>query len=323
MMLLTLILLILVIVILISLNDSYHIKPSNSYIQYRNDAISITSKILLLQNLLLLHGVSVSASSLNNDIVVIGSNGKTGKSIVKMLRDKSIPVRAASRKLDESSGSIGSGSSSTYIDVTKIETIENAIKDSNAVIYTASASSNGGNAENVDYLGLKNVANECIRLKINRLVVISVAGSTRPNSTVFAMTDYIGNIRPWKKNIMEFKSMGEKAVMKLYEQADKSLSYTIIRPGVLFDGKGVGPIGLEINQGDTISGEINREDVAACAVAAATSKTIPKNVIFEVYQTEGTRGTLEDKFPSQSGYERRGEDYEIMFQGLKSNIFML
>ena len=310
-MLITLVLLI--VMMFISTIDSYQITPSSNYNQYRKDAISITSKILLFQNLLLLHGVS--ASELNSDIVVIGSNGKTGNLIVKMLRDKSIPVRAASRKQDDSS---------TYIDVTKIETIEKAIKDSKAVIYAASASSDGGNAENVDYLGLKNVANECIRLKINRLVVISVAGSTRPNSTVFAMTDYIGNFRPWKKNIMEYKELGERAVMELYGNAASSLSsYTIIRPGVLFDGKGVGPTRLEINQGDTISGEINREDVAACAVAASISKTIPKNVIFEVYQTEGTRGPIEDKFPSISGYERRGEDYEIMFQELKSNLFRL
>ena len=58
-------------------------------------------------------------------------------------------------------------------------------------------------------------------------------------------------------------------------------------------------------KGDTISGEVNRADVAECAVAAAISKTIPSRVIFEMYQA-GKSGPLEGKFKSTSGYERNG-----------------
>lgn len=62
-----------------------------------------------------------------------------------------------------------------------------------------------------------------------------------------------------------------------------------------------------INQGDTISGEINRINVAACVVAAAISKDIPNHVTFEVYESNKS-GPLQSDFPLKSGlrfiYER-------------------
>jgi hypothetical protein len=49
------------------------------------------------------------------------------------------------------------------------------------------------------------------------------------------------------------------------------------------------------------------------------SKTIPRNVVFEIYE-QGKSGPLESKFPEKSGRERSGAelgaDYEKLFQGL-------
>jgi hypothetical protein len=78
---------------------------------------------------------------------------------------------------------------------------------------------------------------------------------------------------------MENKLLGEEAVINAYNNINtKNLSYIIIRPGILFDAKGVGSNNIELNQGDTISGEINREDLADCIIAATLSKTITNNV---------------------------------------------
>jgi len=313
---------------LIFVVDSYQIYNYNTKI--KKDIINHTSKLIIIKNIF--NVIKVSANTMNddddnnNDIVVIGSNGKTGKLIVKKLKERKIPVREASRQDNNEN----ENENKIKIDVTKIGTIENAIKNSKAVIFAASASNYGGNANDVDYIGLQNVANEVIRLKIPKLIIISVAALNRPNSTVYATTNFIGNIRSWKKNIMENKLLGEEAVINAYNNnndKDKNLSYIIIRPGILFDAKGVGSNNIELNQGDTISGEINREDLADCIIAATLSKTITNNVIFEIYQTEGTRGPLEDKFSSISGYEQNGSkfngDYDQMFQGLKSNLFII
>jgi hypothetical protein len=66
-----------------------------------------------------------------------------------------------------------------------------------------------------------------------------------------------------------------------------------------------------------LTGEINRADVAQAAVAAAISDTIPKNVIFEMYQSD-KKGPLQGNFAPVSGYERHGQNFEDMFVGLKS-----
>ena len=87
--------------------------------------------------------------------------------------------------------------------------------------------------------------------------------------------------------------------------------------GGLLDGEPIGPNKIELNQGDTISGEVSRSDVAKCVAAVAISKSIPKNIIFEIYEA-GKSGPLESKFSAKSGYEVRGSSYEEMFGQLKS-----
>jgi nucleoside-diphosphate-sugar epimerase len=195
-------------------------------------------------------------------------------------------------------------------DVTKVETLEGAIKDASVVIFAASASSKGGKAKDVDYLGVANVARECVRLGVPRLVVISSGAVTRPDSLGYKITNLFGNI-------MEWKVKGEDLLKQIYDEAgNPSLSYVIVRPGGLQDGPAKGANEIAINQGDTISGEINRDDVAACVAAAATSKSIPKRVTFEIYGAD-SGGPLEGRFSGKSGYERKGASYEEMFVGLK------
>lgn len=230
-------------------------------------------------------------------IVVLGAGGKTGKLIVQKLQNADIPVAATSR-------------TTTNTDVTKVETLESALRGASAVIFAASASSKGGNAEKVDYLGVENTAKECVRLKIPRLVVISSAAVTRPSSLGFKITNLFGRI-------MEYKLQGEDALRAVYA-AEPSLSYTIIRPGGLQDGDSLGVSKLEINQGDAVAGEIRRADVADSAIAAATSKKIPPNTIFEIYNKEGA-GPLEGNLPMPTGYERTGSSYDDLFAGMKGN----
>jgi hypothetical protein len=150
------------------------------------------------------------------------------------------------------------------------------------------------------------------------LVVISSGAITRPNSLGFKITNLFGRI-------MEYKLKGENALREIYSQ-DPNRSYVIIRPGGLLDGAAVGPGRVELNQGDAISGEISRLDLAECAVAAALSKTIPPEVIFELYEA-GKNGPLEGNLPQPTGYERSGpkfgNDYEMLFEGLKPGYVVI
>jgi hypothetical protein len=116
-------------------------------------------------------------------------------------------------------------------------------------------------------------------------------------------------------SIMEYKLKGENALKSAYANSGSDLSYVIIRPGGLSDAPAAGPSNIELNQGDTISGEVSREDVADCAASAALSSTIPKRVTLEMYE-KGRSGPLEGKFPSTSGYERNAQTFDEAFKGL-------
>jgi hypothetical protein len=107
-------------------------------------------------------------TSRTNTVTVLGATGKTGKLIVQYLSTQDVPVRPTS--YSGSSKNIFEGlkgvEAPSYADVTKIETLEPAISRSKAVIFAASASNKGGKAAAVDYLGVENVAKECVRLKV-------------------------------------------------------------------------------------------------------------------------------------------------------------
>lgn len=252
----------------------------------------------------------LSATALTEGpVVIIGSSGKTGKLIVEQLKGLKVPYVATYRGLDPKERS----AYSAYADVTKLETLEPVVKGASAVIFAASASNRGGNAGQVDNIGVANIAKECVRLKVPRLVVISSGALTRPDSLAFKFTNLFGGI-------LDEKLKGENALREAYASAgDTSLSYVIIRPGGLADYEAEGPAKIELNQGDSISGEVSRADVAQCTVAAALSKTIPPNVTFEIYEASRA-GPLQGTFSQKSGYERRGQTYDEMFSGLKSGV---
>lgn len=256
---------------------------------------------------------SITKTSINN-IVVLGANGKTGKLITeKLSKNQLVQVIAGYR--DISKATAIDGVKTVYADVTKIGTLEGALKDADVTIFAASASWNGGNAKEVDYLGIKNVAEECVRLHVPKLVVISSGAITKPDSFGYRITNLFGSI-------MEYKLKGELALIDVYKNTDAS-SYAIIRPGGLMDNKAEGVSNIVLNQGDTIAGEINREDVADVVVAAALSTTIPKNVVFEVY-TRGNAGPLQKKFNQVSGYESKvSTNYDDMLKDLKTGIFSI
>lgn len=260
----------------------------------------------------------VLAATGEGEIVVLGSNGKTGKLIVEGLAVSGNKVKPTFRGTPPSIYPVPETAANYVLhpvqaDVKSVDSLVNAVTGASAVIFAASASSKGGNAKEVDYIGVENTAKACIQAKIPKLVVISSGAVTKPKSLGYKITNLFGNI-------MDYKLQGENAMANLYSNSGNSdLSYVVIRPGGLTDGKSSGSNKMEINQGDTISGEVNRSDVAECAIAAALSNTIPKNVIFELYEASKS-GPLQGEFPAKSGLEQRGASYDDMFKGLKTGI---
>ncbi|KAG5191157.1 NADH(P)-binding-domain-containing protein [Tribonema minus] len=255
-------------------------------------------------------------------VTVLGANGKTGTECVKQLLAKGIACTATSR-----SGSLKSEFedpsallTAAAVDVTNLSSVSAAVKGAKGVIFAASASKGGGNAEAVDYKGVVNAAKACLENNVPRLVIVSSGGVSKPNSPVYKFLNLFGEI-------MKFKALGEEEVRALYAQSDAPCYYTIVRPGGLTLAPPLGVEQLEINQGDAISGRIARADVAAICVEAIYSDAT-RDTTFECYGADtgkpldsvGVSNILKQTAgpgtPAPSS-AHRGSTWAQLFQGLE------
>lgn len=222
-----------------------------------------------------------------NPIVILGAGGKVGLLCAKLLSDQGYYVRATTRSGRSLFNEASPYLSYTAADVTKLDSVEMALKGASGVIFAASASGKkkGGEPAYVDYLGCYNTAKACLDQNVSKLVVVSAATVTRPDSIGFKATNAFVKF-VYGDRIMDAKAAGEASVRDLYDQAGRS-GYAIVRPGGLNDKASVGPGKIHISQGDVYNAEISRNDVALVTVAALLKGTATDGVTFELNQVEG------------------------------------
>jgi len=266
-------------------------------------------------------------------VLVLGANGGTGLECVKYLQKKGRPCVAATRT-GEFVGEANKLVTVAKGDVTSLASLEPLItENTGAVIFAASASRQAdakktSNAKAVDNVGLVNCAKLCIEKSVPRLVVVSSGGVSKPSSAVYIFLNLAAN------GIMDAKIAGEDAVRRLYAApgvAEKNIGYTVVRPGGLLRDPGLGVSAVELNQGDTKSGRINRADVAAICIESLDSKAA-FDTTFECYYKDTAKG-LDDVMKSNAaavgagvkttptetstGRERRGDTWPKLFEGLE------
>ena len=266
-------------------------------------------------------------------VLVLGANGGTGLECVRYLQKKGRPCVAATRT-GEFVGEANKLVTVAKGDVSSLASLEPLITaQTGAVIFAASASRQAdakktSNAKAVDNVGLVNCAKLCIEKGVPRLVVVSSGGVSKPSSAVYIFLNLAAN------GIMDAKIAGEDAVRKLYAApglAEKNIGYTVVRPGGLLRDPGLGVSAVELNQGDTKSGRINRADVAAICIESLDSKAA-FDTTFECYYKDTAKG-LDDVMKSNAaavgagvkttptetstGRERRGDTWPKLFEGLE------
>jgi uncharacterized protein YbjT (DUF2867 family) len=181
-------------------------------------------------------------------VLVAGATGGTGRLIVAELRRRGIPVRAlvrdAGRAADlDAELAVGA--------TTEPATLPAALAGVRAVICaTGTHEPTGPNDPMaVDYRGVANLTAAARAAGVEQMVLISTIAATRPEHPL----NRFGRV-------LDAKLAGENALR------DSGVPFTVIRPGGLRDGPGGQP--LRFAQGDTISGLIDRADVARVAVEA-------------------------------------------------------
>jgi nucleoside-diphosphate-sugar epimerase len=255
-------------------------------------------------------------------VVVFGASGYTGGDTIRALLEKNISVVAVTRRkvdiVDREHAKLNTlviddldkknSITSVIADVINPDTLLGIMKDADAVIFCAASrpkvkviatpgvdiskktmkyDANAAIAEpsdNVEDIGLVNVAEEAIRSNVKRLIIVSSIcakcqknDDTSGNGYGEAIDRGFASCDACYK-----KQTGEERVRILYEKAPKHLSYTIVRPGMLSPGERRGAREVEFNQGISKSGIISRLDLADILVSASETDNSAKKT-FEVY----------------------------------------
>jgi len=232
---------------------------------------------------------------------------------------------------------------SIVADVLKPETISGILKDAEAVIFCAAsrpkvkvtatpgidlskrsmrynrmASTDvdvvAEPSDNVEDIGLVNVAEEAIRSNVKRLIIVSSICAKCQKNDDSSGNGYGEAIdRGFAScDACYKKQTGEERVRILYEQAPKHLSYTIIRPGMLSPGEKRGAEMVEFNQGISKSGIISRMDLADILVSASATDNGAKKT-FEVYYKDTAQPV--DMYKSLKSCKELGHSIKECFFG--------
>ena len=258
--------------------------------------------------------ISIGSSS-DNPVAIIGGGGKTGKEVAKALAGEGMYGISMTRSGKEVQLP---KPTKEYVqcypdpvDVREADSILKAMKNvhASAIVYTASASSKGGTAFEVDDQGVANAARVAESLGI-RFVLVSALGIDRPDSKGFIMTNTLGGNY---NGIMDAKRQGEERGRK---EMSKSKNYIFVRPGPLISVKSKnGAADIELNQGDYIGGGISRDELAGVVIGAL--KTDKKGVTVEAYR-KATRQKIQPEFDDHTGFVP-DDGYTGLFDNVKSD----
>lgn len=207
-------------------------------------------------------------------VVVAGASGRTGKEVVAQLVARKYRVRALVRDAGKSAGLFPAGVEVVVADVREPASLKRALKGATYVISAIGAGGGprgeaGNGPEEIDNLGVANLARAARQARVRQFVLVSSAATTRA-------ADYpVAFMRP----ILGAKFKGENALRA------SGVPYTVVRPGGLVDEAG-GAKNVQFQQGDTSAGRIPRADVAlVCVEALGRASALRKT--FEILSGTG------------------------------------
>ena len=202
---------------------------------------------------------------------VAGATGRVGQQIVSKLLRQGRHVRALVRDRDKGRALLGENLELVEGDTRRIDTVQDALVGVNVVVCaTGARASEGSNSpEQVDYEGVRNLVQAARLAEVERFILISSLAVTNSDHPL----NQFGRVLDWKLKGEDFLR-------------HSGVPYTIIRPGGLTDEPG-GQSALQFDQGDRITGQVSRADVAEVALRSLDYPS-SVNATFEVIASAGT-----------------------------------
>jgi uncharacterized protein YbjT (DUF2867 family) len=200
-------------------------------------------------------------------VLVAGANGKTARSLVRMLVEEDHKVRGLVRKEEQLSEVKQNGAEPVLVDLEEEEVegaVGRAVEGCDAIVFAAGAGPGSGAArkETMDYGGAVKLIEAAERHGVRRYLMLSAMGAADQESGSEEMRPYLSA-----------KAQADERLQS------SGLDYTIIRPGSLTNEPGTGRIDAAPSLGRR--GEISREDVAA--IFAATLEA--ENTVGKTFET--------------------------------------
>lgn len=206
-------------------------------------------------------------------VLVIGANGQIGHQIVEKLQDTEHEPVAMVRKEEQTSQFEDKGIKTVVADLEQDFT--KAYDGVDAVVFAAGSGGSTGPDRTIviDQEGAIEAVENARDKGIKHFLIVSSIGSDKPKEA----DDKI-------KHYMYAKHRADQHLIQ------SGVPYTIVRPGLLTNDGGSGKVNLK--EGESVYGEVPREDVAS-VITQAVVRNQPENNIY--YLIEGDT-PIEDAF---------------------------
>jgi len=202
-------------------------------------------------------------------VLVFGGTRNTGLEVVKLLRERNVPVTVFVRPTSDRTLLEPLGVGFVVGDAMDVNSVKAAFEDQSfgAVLTTL-----GCNLCDVppDYEGNRNVFDGAIASGVSRVIMVSSIGAGDSSDAM-----------PWIARLILRESLKLKTQAEEYLQGT-DLDYTIVRPGNLKDGEPTGTASL--SEDPSVGGVIRRTDLAGLIVGVMDDDA----AIGKVYAAVGT-----------------------------------
>lgn len=221
---------------------------------------------ILKSSLMLLAAFAISWSAIAKETVVVaGATSKSGRAIVKSLLEQGYTVRAMVRDAAKA-GDLGAGVKLVVADVTKPESLKDAVKGGDYVLSLIGAVPFGKDVpEAIDYHGVAALTDAAKAAGVKQFVHMTAIGSGSDDPTV--------QLNKMFNMILMWKGKGEDYIRK------SGMAWTIVRPGGLEDCE-PGLTGLKVGHLDgPAPGRVCRSDAGLVMIAAMGNKEYQSKTI--------------------------------------------